>query len=192
MNENRMKSIIESILFAWGDPIKLSEISKLLGIKDSLTKKLLSEMEYSFEAEDRGLILKKYNDTYQLKTKDINYDYVCELFKPNSRSNLSTSALEALSIIAYKQPVTKIEVDLIRGVKSDYIIKSLIDKNLIEIVGKLDKPGKPSLYGTTNDFLAHFGLSSIKDLPELKISGEVTTPKDNNDNTNLNASDNNE
>lgn len=169
MNDNRLKSIIESILFAWGEPIKVNELSKVLNIKDFDTKKLLSEMQEDYCLDYRGLMLRRYNDTYQLKTKEENYEYISILFKPHTRSNLSTAALESLSIIAYKQPVTKIEIDLIRGVKSDYILRTLIDKKLIEIKGKLDKPGKPLLYGTTNSFLSHFGLESLENLPKLKL-----------------------
>ncbi|MBN2287479.1 MAG: SMC-Scp complex subunit ScpB [Tissierellales bacterium] len=172
MNESKLKSIIESILFAWGDPLDIREISKILNIKDSLTYTLLTEMSQAYLSEDRGLVLKKFDDCYQLKTKDDNFFYVSELFKPNTRTSLSNAALEALSIIAYKQPVTKIEIDLIRGVKSDYIVKSLMDRNLIEIIGKLDKPGRPVLYGTTGNFLTHFGLASLKDLPELVLDEE--------------------
>ncbi|SHI70097.1 condensin subunit ScpB [Dethiosulfatibacter aminovorans DSM 17477] len=169
MNKNRMKSIIESILFAWGEPIRISEISKILNIKPSTAKSVLVEMAEEYEAENRGIVLKKANEMYQLKTKNENFPFINQLFKPNTRNSLSHSALEALSIIAYKQPVTKIEIDQIRGVKSDYILKSLVDKKLIAIKGKLDKPGKPSLYGTTDHFLAHFGLESIDNLPALSF-----------------------
>ncbi len=173
MDKNRMKSIIESILFAWGEPIKIGEISKILNIKPSMTKNILSEMAEEYEAENRGIVLKKANEMYQLKTKDENFTYINQLFKPNTRNSLSHSALEALSIIAYKQPVTKIEIDQIRGVKSDYILRSLVDKKLIAIKGKLDKPGKPSIYGTTDHFLSHFGLESIENLPELSFEENI-------------------
>ena len=181
MNEDKLKSIIESILFAWGEPIKLSELSKVLNIKDSLTYKLLQDMKDDYLSEHRGLMLRKFNDTYQLKTKEQNIEFISILFKPNTRSNLSTAALETLSIIAYKQPVTKIEIDLIRGIKSEYIIRTLIDKKLIEVRGRLNKPGKPILYGTTNSFLAHFGLESLDDLPELKYHNELITSENESD-----------
>lgn len=175
MEKDRVKSIIESILFAWGDPIKVGELSKIIEIKESQLRPILLEMEQDYLLSSRGIVLKAFGDTYQFKTKDINYDYVAMLFKTNTRSNLSNSALEALSIVAYKQPITKIEVDMIRGIKSDYILKTLMEKDLIEIRGKLDKPGKPSVYGTTSHFLAYFGLKSIKDLPPLKITPDSLT-----------------
>lgn len=173
MDKNKIKSIIESILFAWGEPIKLIEISKILNVKPLMIKKILSEMAVEYEVKNRGIVLKKANDLYQLKTKDENFTYINQLFKPNTRNSLSHSALEALSIIAYKQPVTKVEIDQIRGVKSDYILRSLVDKNLIIIKGKLDKPGKPSIYGTSDYFLVHFGLESINNLPELRLEENI-------------------
>ncbi|KUK73487.1 MAG: Segregation and condensation protein B [Clostridiales bacterium 38_11] len=175
IKNERVKSIIESILFAWGDPIKVGELSKIIEIKESHLRDILLEMEQDYLSESRGIVLKTFGDTYQFKTKDINYDYVAMLFRTNTRSNLSNSALEALSIIAYKQPITKIEMDMIRGVKSDYILRTLMDKDLVETRGKLDKPGKPIIYGTTGHFLAYFGLKSIQDLPPLKITPDSLT-----------------
>jgi segregation and condensation protein B len=175
MDLDLMKSRIESILFAWGEPLKLDELAKILNLKKHTVRDILNEMSQSYLCPSRGILLKQFGDTYQLKTKDSNYDQVAVLFKTNRRNSLSSSALEALSIIAYKQPVTKIEIDMIRGVKSDYILKTLLDKELIRITGKMDKPGKPSLYGTTDQFLAYFGLGSLEELPTLNIDEKLTS-----------------
>lgn len=169
-----LKSIIESLLFAWGEPLNISEISKVLDVKQSAIEKTLDEMIYEMnESKNRGLIIQKFGKSYQLTTKKENYNYIQNLLQTSSNKNLSTAAMEILSIVAYKQPVTKVEIELIRGVKSSNAIKTLLEKKLIKEVGKLDKPGRPTLYATTDEFLKHFGLKSIKELPALKDEKEV-------------------
>ncbi len=170
MNNNNLKSIIESLLFAWGEPLNINEISKILNIKTFVLIQTLDEMviEYS-EDHNRGLVIQKFGNSYQLTTKKDNFEFIQNLLQTSVNKSLSNAAMETLSIIAYKQPVTKVEIELIRGVKCSNVIKGLVDKNLIKEVGKLDKPGKPTLYATTDEFLKHFGLISLDDLPALNL-----------------------
>ncbi|MFW5891682.1 MAG: SMC-Scp complex subunit ScpB, partial [bacterium] len=167
MSKERIKSIIESMLFVWGDPLNIEDIKKIIKEDKSKIEEAISSLISDYDKEDRGIILKKFGDNYQLKTKEDNYEYISLLYKPNTHRGLSDAAMETLSIVAYKQPITKIEVEQIRGIKSNYIINALKDKGLIEEVDRLDKPGNPILYGTTKDFLSYFGLRSIEELPKL-------------------------
>ncbi len=168
-----LKSILESLLFAWGEPLNINEISRILNISVHNVTTVLNEMTEQFrEDTDRGLIIQKFGNSYQITTKKDNYEFIQSLLQTTINKSLSTAAMETLSIIAYKQPVTKVEIELIRGVKCSNVVKGLLDKGLIKEVGKLDKPGRPTLYATTDEFLRHFGLNSIEELPSLKIEPE--------------------
>lgn len=157
------KGIIEALLFTWGDPLDLKSISSILEMDDLIVENILFDMIKEFE-EERGLNIIKINDSYQLCTKMEHYEYIKKLNNKSNKS-LSNAALETLSIIAYKQPVTKGEIDNIRGVKSDRVIETLTEKKLIEELGRLERPGKPIIYGTSDNFLKYFGLESLDDLP---------------------------
>lgn len=167
MDKNRIKSIIESILFIWGEPISLDDLAKTLELKPSYLKSILYEMIEMYKNETSGLRLTVINDKFQLTTKPENYDYVKKITKEQNEKNLSKAALETLSIIAYKQPVTKIEIEDLRGVNCDSTIKGLVDFELIEVSGKLDRIGHPNLYSTTDKFLNKFGIKSLDELPNL-------------------------
>jgi len=173
MNNTEIKSAVESMLFIWGDPLDLKDMMNILQISKDKTEYALNSLILDYEKEDRGIILKRFGDSYQLKTKDKNYEYISSLYKPSTHRGLSDAAMETLSIIAYKQPITKIEVEQIRGIKSSYIINALKDRNLIEVLGKMDKPGNPLLYGTTKDFLSYFGLKSLEELPKLPYDEDL-------------------
>lgn len=175
MNNDKMKSIIEGVLFAWGDPVDVNDLKKILDISKRELLILLDEMNEDYKSEDRGLRIVNTNDTFQLSTKPENYEYISAFVSDKNKKKLSNAALETLAIVAYKQPVTKIEIENIRGVKCDGTLKALSDFDLIEVVGKLDKIGKPNIYKTTEAFLKKFGLSSIEDLPELKENEEIQT-----------------
>lgn len=168
-----IKSVLESLLFAWGEPLNINEISRILDMSAGNINHILEEMIISFnEDTDRGLVIQKFGNSYQITTKKENYEFIQSLLQTTVNKSLSTAAMETLSIIAYKQPVTKVEIELIRGVKCSNVIKGLLDKNLIKEVGRLDKPGRPAIYSTTDEFLRHFGLNSINELPALKIETE--------------------
>ena len=182
MNKAEIKSAVESMLFIWGDPLDIKDIVNILETDKNKVEEAIDALILDYKSEDRGIVLKKFGECYQLKTKDKNYSYVSTLYKPNTHRGLSDAAMETLSIIAYKQPITKIEVEQIRGIKSNYIINTLKDKGLIKVVDRLEKPGNPLLYGTTKDFLSYFGLRSIDELPKLPYDKDFDMLKEEDDN----------
>ena len=163
-----IKSIIESLLFIWGEPLSFKEIAKVVERPNKEIKSILNEMKDDYMRNDRGLELKSYDENYQLVTKKENFDYISKLINKKKTNRLSNSAMEVLSIIAYKQPVTRLEIEEIRGVKSNSSIDLLVRRELIEEVGRLDKIGKPILYGTTMEFLRVFSLENLDSLPNIK------------------------
>ncbi|MGM9977397.1 MAG: SMC-Scp complex subunit ScpB [Clostridium sp.] len=167
--KQRIKSIIESILFVTGEPLSLRDISINLEMPPRYIEEILNEMITDYEASERGIKLISIKDNYQLVTKSENSDYIQRLLKKNKRQSLSQASLESLAIIAYKQPITRIDIDEIRGVKSESAIQKLIEKNLIKESGRLDVPGRPILYSTTDEFLRQFELNDLKELPSLDL-----------------------
>lgn len=166
--KNSIISAIESLLFVAGEPLGVKEISKIIGEDLDYIVGILDEMIDRYEkTNSRGIKVIMLNDMYQLVTKSCNNDYVQKLLKKNTRQSLSQASLESLAIVAYKQPITRIEIDEIRGVKSESAIQRLVEKGLIEETGRLDVPGRPILYGTTNEFLRYFALNDLKDLPSI-------------------------
>ncbi|EKO1911738.1 segregation/condensation protein B [Clostridium botulinum] len=166
--KNKYKSIIESLLFMSGEPINIKDLATILNCKQDKVSLLLNEMKNNYASKDRGIKILIYNKAVQLVTKPENSIYVEKLLKTNIRQSLSQAALETLSIIAYKQPITRVAIDEIRGVKSDRAIYTLLEKNIIKECGRLEIPGKPILYGTTEEFLKFFGLDSIEAIPNLE------------------------
>lgn len=164
---DKYESIIEAVLFASGEPLKLKQISSIIECNEKYSKRILDSMIIKYNDEKRGIKLICINDSYQLVTKPENSDYVSKLLKTNSRQSLSQAAMETLAIIAYKQPITRIDVDEIRGVKSDRAILTLQDKGLIKESGRLDVPGRPILYSTTDEFLRSFSIGNLDELPNL-------------------------
>lgn len=172
--KQRIKSIIESILFVTGEPLSLRDISINLEMPPRYIEEILNEMIIDYEASDRGIKLISIKGDYQLVTKSENSDYIQKLLKKNKRQSLSQASLESLAIIAYKQPITRIDIDEIRGVKSESAIQKLIEKNLIKESGRLDVPGRPILYSTTDEFLRQFELNDLKELPSLDLFDDTT------------------
>lgn len=162
---------IEAILFAAGHPVSYEKLSEVLGIGIREIKKTVKAMELKFNTEKsgRGIMLLTYPDTCQLATKERFMPYIREALGIKRGGNLSASTMEALAVVAYNQPVTRSDVDNIRGVDSSYAMTSLIDKNLIEVCGRMEAPGRPMLYATTDKFLRVFGLSSLDDLPATEL-----------------------
>ena len=167
--KDRIKSIIESILFVTGEPLSLRDIAINLEMPPRYVEEVLNEMILDYETSSRGIKLISIKDEYQLVTKSENSDYIQKLLKKNKRQSLSQASLESLAIIAYKQPITRIDIDEIRGVKSESAIQKLIEKNLIKESGRLDVPGRPILYSTTDEFLRQFELNDLKELPSLDL-----------------------
>lgn len=165
---------IEAIIFASEEGITLNELKQVvedaLAIsisKDEITD-LVDRIKIKYQQEDYILELKLINNAYQFLTKPLYHESVNHLQSHKEKKKLSQSALETLAIIAYRQPITKLEVEQIRGVNCDYSIQRLLEKNLIQITGKSETIGKPLLYGTSTQFMNHFGINSTKDLPQLK------------------------
>lgn len=164
---NRLESAIEAILFTMGDSVELGKIASAIEHDEETTRKIVHQMMDKYQAEDRGIQIVELEDSFQLCTKKQNYDYLIRIAKQPRRYVLTDVLLETLSIIAYKQPVTKLEVEKIRGVKSDHAVNKLVEYNLACEVGRLDAPGKPILFGTTEEFLRRFSIQSVEDLPVL-------------------------
>ena len=164
---NRLESAIEAILFTMGDSVELGKIASAIEYDEETTRKIVHQMMDKYQAEDRGIQIVELEDSFQLCTKKQNYDYLIRIAKQPRRYVLTDVLLETLSIIAYKQPVTKLEVEKIRGVKSDHAVNKLVEYNLACEVGRLDAPGKPILFGTTEEFLRRFSIQSVDDLPVL-------------------------
>ena len=164
-----VKRAIEAILFAAGYPVKYEKLSEVIGLSQRDLRALIESM--SREYDGRGIQLLLYPDTCQLTTKEVFAPYIREALGIKRGGNLSASSLEVLAVVAYNQPVTRAYIDTVRGVDSSYAVTSLLDKGLIEAVGRLDAPGRPMLYGTTDKFLRVFGLGSLAELPETEALG---------------------
>ena len=167
MNDDKVKGIIESILFAAGREVRITELMSALELSSDEVIKAVNGLKQSYKNDDRGLEIINIEDSYQLCTKKENYEYIFPIFDKRSKPNLSQAAMETLAIIAYNPRITRAEIETIRGVNSDGTIYKLLDYNLIEEAGKLDAPGKPMTYKTSNEFLKMFGISNLHELPEL-------------------------
>ena len=167
MELEKAESIIEAILFSAGRVVKVSEIATALEYTTDDIEKIVQNMKTKFEEASRGIEIIKVDDGYQMASKKEYYEYIYPIFDNRMKPSLSNAALETLSIIAYNPKITRAEIEAIRGVNSDGTIYRLLEYNLIEDAGKIDAPGKPIGYKTTQDFLKMFGISSLDELPEL-------------------------
>lgn len=167
MDKEKQKAVLEAILFTMGEAVEVDRLADVieLGIKE--TRKLLEELRQDYEKQDRGITLIELNGAFQMCTKAEMYGYLVKIAKTHRKLVLTDSVLETLSIIAYKQPVTKSEIDKIRGVSCDHAVNKLLEYELIVEVGRLDAPGRPILFGTTEQFLRSFGVKNLEELPEL-------------------------
>lgn len=164
---SRLEGVIEAILFTMGESVELSKIAEAIGHDTDTTRKLIHRMMDKYEAQDRGVRIIELEDAFQMCTKKEMYEYLIRVAKQPKKYVLTDVLLETLSIIAYKQPVTKLEVEKIRGVKSDHAVNKLVEYNLVCERGRLEAPGRPILFGTTEEFLRRFGIQSVDDLPSL-------------------------
>lgn len=166
-NISNMEAAVEAVLFTMGTSVETSRLAAAIEQDEQTTRRLVRNMMDKYNAKDRGICIIELEDSFQMCTKKEYYDNLIRVVSQTKKHTLTDSALETLSIIAYKQPVTRLEVEQIRGVKSDYAVNKLLEYNLITELGRLDAPGRPILFGTTEEFLRSFGLSSVDDLPEL-------------------------
>lgn len=167
MNIEKIKSIIEAILFSAGRIVQLNELVLVLEQNEDDIVKIIKQMQDEYKVSNRGIEIIKVENGYQLATKKDLYEYIYPILDKRTKPNLSTAALETLSIIAYNPRITRAEIEAIRGVSADACVYKLLEYGLVEEAGKTDLPGKPMSYKTTNDFLKMFGYSSLEDLPEL-------------------------
>lgn len=164
----QIEAAIEAILFTMGDSVELSRIATAIGHDEETTKRLIHNMMDKYQHEDRGIQIIELEDSFQMCTKKEMYEYLIRVASTPKRQVLTDVLLETLSIIAYKQPVTKMDIEKIRGVKCDHAVNKLVEYNLVCEAGRLDAPGRPILFATTEDFLRNFGVSSIEELPLVK------------------------
>ena len=162
-----MKSALESMMFMWGEPLEVKDAAQILEAEKSEVRALLDELKNEYEQEGRGIRIRKVDDAYGYVTLADNEMFLQRLCTPVRVKRLSQAALEVLAIIAYRQPVTRSEIDSIRGIKSERVIDGLVDKGLIEVTGRSEGVGRPHIYETTAEFLKKFGFESLKDLPEI-------------------------
>lgn len=182
-NTSECERIIESVLFAAGHPVEYRKLAEAMGISLELCRKIVSDYaeKYNNCTElSRGIMMVLFPESCQICTREEYGSYIRQALGIRRGGNLSNSSLEVLAIVAYNQPVTRAYIDTVRGVDSSYAVSSMCEKKLIEPCGRLDVPGRPMLYRTTDNFLRVFGLSSVADLPDIKTAdGDVLTPGDN-------------
>ncbi|EDS07578.1 segregation and condensation protein B [[Clostridium] scindens ATCC 35704] len=164
---NKLEGVIEAILFTMGESVELNKIAAAIEHDEETTRKIIHRMMDKYEAEDRGVRIIELEDAFQMCTKTQMYEYLIRVAKQPKKYVLTDVLLETLSIIAYKQPVTKLEIEKIRGVKSDHAVNKLVEYNLVCEKGRMEAPGKPILFGTTEEFLRRFSIQSVEDLPSL-------------------------
>ena len=161
-----LAKIIEAILFVSGEPVQLGAVARALEVTELEVSAAADELTSDYDYNRRGICLKRFGSHIQLSTRPDYAPQIEKLLQPIQKQSLSQAALETLAVVAYKQPVTRLDIEAVRGVKCDYSVQSLMNKGLIEEVGRKETLGRPILYGTTDAFLSHFGLTSLEDLPQ--------------------------
>ena len=161
-----LAKIIEAILFVSGEPVQLGAVARALEVTELEVSAAADELASDYDYHRRGICLKRFGSHIQLSTRPDYAPQIEKLLQPIQKQSLSQAALETLAVVAYKQPVTRLDIEAVRGVKCDYSVQSLMNKGLIEEVGRKETLGRPILYGTTDAFLSHFGLTSLQDLPQ--------------------------
>ena len=168
---NQTRSIIEGLLFITNEPLSIETLAELTAVQENEIIDLLADIKADLEQEAHGITVIEAANGYMLATKPLVKPYIEKLYKPQM-TTLSSAGLETLAIIAYRQPITRGEIELLRGVKADKILQTLLSKSLIEEQGRKDSPGRPILYGTTKQFLQYFGLNNLADLPDQPALAE--------------------
>jgi segregation and condensation protein B len=161
------KSIIEAVIFASNEPVSADQLARLIQLDNGTVEQLVSELQQEYETTRRSFQIIEVANGFQICTRDEYATWIRDFYTTEISSRLSVSALEALAIIAYRQPVTRAEVEEIRGVNSDSVIHTLLERNMVKVIGRKRAPGKPMIYGTTTEFLLHFGLRDLSELPSI-------------------------
>ncbi len=167
MDKTKAQAVIEAVLFTMGESVEISRLADVIEEDVKTTKSILEDMEKYYAEEDKGIFLTYFDNSVQLCTKAEMYEYLIKIAKAPRKMTLTDTVLETLSIIAYKQPITRVEIERVRGVSCDHAINKLLEYDLITELGRLDAPGRPLLFGTTEQFLRCFGVGSLEELPEL-------------------------
>lgn len=167
LDRQKKKAILEAILFTMGESVEVERLAAVIEEDKKTTRELLLELKEDYENREGGVTLIELEDSYQMCTKAEMYEYLIKIAKTPRKYVLTDTILETLSIIAYKQPVTRAEIEKIRGVSCDHAVNRLLEFGLIAEVGRMDAPGRPLLFGTTEEFLRSFGVKSLEELPEL-------------------------
>lgn len=167
MNIKEIEASIEGILFVAGDAVSIDALSHALEVDKGTIKSVIKKMMDYYNYERRGIQIIEMDNCYQLCTRPEYYEYIQKMVRPKQSQGLSSAAMETLAIVAYNQPVTRSNIEQIRGVNSDGALNTLIERGLVEEKGRLDAPGRPILFGTTQNFLRCFGFKSLEDLPLL-------------------------
>lgn len=167
MELEKMEAAIEAVLFTMGDAVEVSKLAAAIDQDEETTRKIVRNLMDRYEASDRGIKIIEVENAFQLCTKAEFYENLIRVASQPRKYQLTDALLEVLSIVAYKQPITKLEIEKIRGVNSDHAVSRLVEYNLVGEVGRLNAPGRPMLFGTTDDFLRAFGVSSVADLPTI-------------------------
>lgn len=165
-----IKSAIESMMFIWGEPLNIREMAEIFNEDKNEIYECCKELQEEYESEGRGIVVREVNKSFQFVTRKENLQYIERLCTPVKKRRLTQSALEVLAIVAYKQPVTKGEIEAVRGIRCDRVIEGLERRGLVTEVGRSDAVGRPILYGTTDEFLKQFGFETLKELPDI---GEI-------------------
>ncbi|MCR5503208.1 MAG: SMC-Scp complex subunit ScpB [Lachnospiraceae bacterium] len=167
MNKEQEKAVLEAILFTMGDAVETERLAAVLEKEKDYTRELLLELQAEYEGSPRGMTLIELEDSFQMCTKSSMYEYLVKIAKTPRKYVITDTMLETLSIIAYKQPITRAEIEKVRGVSCDHAVNRLLEFGLITELGRKDAPGRPLLFGTTEEFLRTFGVKSLEELPEL-------------------------
>lgn len=170
LSRKNIKSAFESMLFVWGEPLELKDAASVFNIENKEASEIFDELAMEYEREDRGIRIRKIEDSYQMVTNAENEEFIRRLATPVKVKRLSQSALEVLAIVAYKQPVTRAEIDGIRGIKSDRVLDGLVNRGLVCEKGRSEGIGRPILFGTTDEFLRKFNITDVSELPEIEFT----------------------
>lgn len=183
MNSKKtIKAAFESMMFVWGQPLDVKAAAEIFNINWKDAYECFKELQDEYEQEGRGIRIREVNKSFQFVTAEENIEYIERLCTPVKHKRLSQSALEVLAIVAYKQPVTKGEIEAVRGIKCDRVIEGLQKKDLVAEVGRSTAIGRPILYGTTDTFLKYFGFENLKELPDignLDSLSDIEVPEEN-------------
>lgn len=172
MRLSELEAVVESLLFISGEAVPLSAIAQTIEMDKATAKAIIHTLADKYESEKRGIRIVEINGSYQMCTATECFEYIRNMYKSPNRQGLTQALLETLAIIAYKQPITRAQIEEIRGVSAEHAVSRLVEKKLICEVGRMDTPGKPIMFGTSNEFLRYFGFKNVSGLPPLKEAEE--------------------